>query len=202
MDTPEHQLKMQKVTINYLILDLATQKIDLPNPIDGLQIVRAHQVPVPFYRFLYNTVGHDWLWYERRLLNDKELGLLLHHPNIHLHILYRQGVPLGYSEIGFHHLPVADLLYFGLMPWAIGQGLGSWLLNWSIHYAQSHQAQKIAVNTCTLDHPSALTNYMKAGLKVVRQESKKLDIKKIRQQMNAYSVTYNINEAEGKFHKS
>ena len=36
--------------------------------------MRAEDCTVSFYRYLYETVGTPWLWYERRLLDDAALA--------------------------------------------------------------------------------------------------------------------------------
>src|SRR3569832_149047 len=46
----------------------------------GVTLERVARCTVAFYRFLYNTVGEEWLWYERRLLDDNELRDLLANP--------------------------------------------------------------------------------------------------------------------------
>ena len=40
---------------------------------EKLALMRAERPTVSFYRYLYNTVGGAWLWYERRLLDDEAL---------------------------------------------------------------------------------------------------------------------------------
>lgn len=172
------------ITIHYLAQSKKPTTFPLAMPDEGLQIIRIKNPPLAFYRFLYNSVGEPWFWYERRLLNDQQLLPLLHHPDIHLYVLYQQGLPIGYAEISFKSMPHVDLVYFGLMPWALGKGLGRWLLDWCVHYSWSFNPEKILVNTCTLDHPKALSTYLKAGFKQISQEEKILDMLKIEEIMN------------------
>ena len=59
---------------------------------------------------------------------------------------------------------VCDLAYFGLVPEAVGTGLGSWLLKTAILTAWARPGtQRLTVNTCTLDHPRALAQYQRMG---------------------------------------
>src|SRR5260221_3408667 len=49
-----------------------------------------------FYRDLYDRVGRPWLWYERRLLSDAALQMLLTQPNHELHVAHHDGELVGY----------------------------------------------------------------------------------------------------------
>ena len=75
-----------------------------------------------------------------------------------------EGVPAGFAELDFRGFPkVVDLSYFGLVPEFIGRRLGPWLLRWTIEAMWRRGPKRITVNTCTLDHPSALPLYQRLG---------------------------------------
>lgn len=138
--------------------------------------VLASPCPVPFYRFLYNTVGEPWLWDYRRRMGDADLAAILADPAVEVHVVSQDGVPAGYIELDRRHQDdegVVDIAYFGLMPWAIGQGIGPWLLDWAIRrtWAQTG-TRRMTVNTCTFDHPGALATYLRAGFRLDREEHK------------------------------
>ena len=59
---------------------------------------------------------------------------------------------------------------FGLMPHAIGRGFGRFLLTRSVQEAWAMGAKRVWLHTCTLDHPSALPNYLKRGFRVIGEE--------------------------------
>ena len=59
-----------------------------------------------------------------------------------------------------------ELVQFGLMAEFIGQGLGKYFLQWTIDRAWGYQPTRLWLHTCTLDHPAALPNYLKAGFAV------------------------------------
>ena len=46
----------------------------VPAPLDKLALMRAENCTVSFYRYIYDTVGRPWLWFERRLLDDCGAG--------------------------------------------------------------------------------------------------------------------------------
>ena len=66
-----------------------------------------------------------------------------------------------------------DLGYFGLVPEAIGRGLGRFLLETAVHAAWDLPGvERLTVNTCSLDHPRALPLYQRAGFVPVRREER------------------------------
>jgi GNAT superfamily N-acetyltransferase len=156
------------VTVTFLRMDQAPTT-PAPGLAPEFQIVRAQAPSVPFYRYLYNTVGADYLWWLRRTTPDHELAALLRDKAIALHILYAKGEPAGFFELDARTWPDVNLSYFGLMPNAIGNGTGFAFLRAAVDAVWRHGAKGMTVNTCTADHPRALPNYLKAGFQIVRQ---------------------------------
>lgn len=147
-------------------------------PPGKVAIVRAENPTLSFYRYLYNTVGEPWLWWLRRLMGDEELAEILAKPETHVYVLYVAGVPAGFAELDLTDLEengMIDLHYMGLIPDFIGKGYGKYLLNWAIDTAWGLKPQRITVNTCSLDHPSALGAYQKAGFGVYDQRTDIVD---------------------------
>jgi GNAT superfamily N-acetyltransferase len=128
-----------------------------------LALLRAEEPTVSFYRYLYNTVGEPWLWWERRVLSDDELRTVLDAEGIEIYVLYVNGVPAGFAELDRHVPPEIDLAYFGLVPEFIGRGLGRYFLNEIVELAWSFKPRRLTVNTCNFDHPKALAAYQRAG---------------------------------------
>ncbi len=138
-----------------------------PLPADT-DLVRLASCSVPFYRYLYGTVGGPYVWWLRRSLSDEQLESILRHPAVSVHVLYRGGEPAGFFELDASNRPVVNISYFGLTPAATGIGLGSAFLDATVEAAWAEGARAITVNTCTADHPRALPNYMRAGFHRVR----------------------------------
>jgi GNAT superfamily N-acetyltransferase len=63
-----------------------------------------------------------------------------------------------------------ELVQFGLTPEFIGQGLGKFFLQWAIDRAWGYGPRRLWLHTCTLDHPAALPNYLKAGFRIYKEE--------------------------------
>ena len=61
-------------------------------------------------------------------------------------------------------------MLFRSVPEAMGQGLGRWLLQRAIALAWATAPSRVILNTCTLDGPAALPNYLARGFTIVREE--------------------------------
>lgn len=138
-------------------------------------IMRAERPTISFYRYLYNTVGEPWLWWERRALDDAALSRVIHDDRVEVYVLYVDGVPGGFFELDRRHAEAIDLAFFGIMPEFIGRGLGPYLLGAAIDTAWFHSPPKLTVNTCNLDHPKALPLYQRFGFAPVSRETKTID---------------------------
>lgn len=126
-------------------------------------VVAVQRCSVPFYRYLYETVGGPWLWWLRRTTADADLARHLAHPSVAIRVLCRGGEPAGFYELEGRPDRTVNLAYFGLMPWMIGQGVGRAFLRDAVDAAWGAGAEALTVNTCTADHPRALANYVACG---------------------------------------
>ena len=142
---------------------------------EQVAVMRARRPTASFYRYLYETVGAPWLWYERRRLDDEALVAIVHDPAIEVEVLYVDGVPAGYFELDRHDPADVELSYFGLVPEFIGRGLGSWFLERAVDRAWMGTPGRVWVHTCTLDHPAALGVYQRAGFEPYRREREVID---------------------------
>ncbi|HEX3928656.1 MAG TPA: GNAT family N-acetyltransferase [Gemmatimonadales bacterium] len=119
--------------------------------------------------WLYRTVGADWHWRDRLAWSDAQWQEDLDRAGSELWTARQNGAIAGYFELVRHDADV-DIKYFGLLPDAIGRGIGRWLLSVAIERAWALGPGKVTVNTCTLDSPRALPNYLARGFRVVRRE--------------------------------
>ena len=139
----------------------------VPAPAVGkLALMRAEDCTVSFYRYLYETVGTPWLWFERRLLDDAMLAAQIRKETTEIFVLYVGGVPAGYFELDAAAPDETELCYFGLIPEFIGRGLGPFLLRAAIDRAWSRPIRRLWVHTRAYDHPKALGHYQRAGFVV------------------------------------
>jgi GNAT superfamily N-acetyltransferase len=160
-----------KVKTTYLQMFARPERI-VPPPREGLAVVHAKKPTVSYYRFLYDGVGRDYDWPRCKKLSEAELAALLHDPRIEVHVLMVDGVPAGFAELDRRSEGEIELVQFGLMPEFIGQGLGRYFLQWAIDKAWSYGPRRFWLHTDTKDHPVALSNYLKRGFSVYKEEIK------------------------------
>jgi GNAT superfamily N-acetyltransferase len=169
---PKGKLEM---VITYLEMTGRPHRPHSPHRGEKLALMRIER-PVPsYYRYLYNTVGGPWLWYERRLMDDTALCDIVHHPKVEIYVLYVGGNPAGFVELDCRTNDEIEIVLFGLLPEFIGRGLGRYLLDWSVDEAWDKEPDRVWVHTCNLDHPHAIAVYQRAGFAPYRQETVVVD---------------------------
>jgi GNAT superfamily N-acetyltransferase len=117
------------------------------------------------YRALYRRVGERWLWFSRLILPDEALAAILGDPEVQAFALTDGSRELGLLELDFRTAGECELAFIGLVPEAIGSGLGRFLIDAAIERAFAHPITRLWVHTCTLDHPGAVAFYMSAGFR-------------------------------------
>ena len=162
------------VRVTFLRMDVRNQS---PRPLPAdTDLVRLDACSVPFYRFLYGTVGGTYMWWLRRSLDDAALAAILRNPVVSVHVLYQRGEPAGFFELDTSVRPSVNISYFGLMPHAVGRGLGAAFLDTAAETAWRAGARAVTVNTCTADHARALPNYLRAGFSKTRMVDEIWDV--------------------------
>ncbi len=152
-------------------------KVLPPQPVrPRLALMKVETIPLHFYRYLYATIGGDWLWVERLDMDHDALAEKVQREGIEISVLYANGAPAGYFELDLADGKTIDLVYFGLMPDWTGRKIGPWFLGCAVMEAFSAGAERLTINTCTLDHPGALRLYQRIGFEPVRRETKNLSI--------------------------
>jgi GNAT superfamily N-acetyltransferase len=164
-----------KDTVTYLEMFERPPARHLPPPQGKLALMRAEDCTVSFYRYLYETVGTPWVWFERRLWSDPALAVEIQKPTTEIFVLHLGGVPAGYFELNAAEPRETELCYFGLMPEFIGRRLGPFLLSAAIEQAWSRPLGRFWVHTCTFDHPRALPLYQRAGFVVYARREVSFD---------------------------
>ncbi len=158
-----------RIAVTVTFLRMVTPPAD-PAPVlpADTTLVRLAAPTVPFYRYMYDTVGAPHVWWLRRALPDGTLADILGDPAVSVHVLYRGGEPIGFFELDGRARPDMNLSYFGLMPQAVGQGIGGAFLRAAVDEAWRSRPRLVTVNTCTADHPRALPTYLRAGFHPMR----------------------------------
>ncbi len=170
MDQADDPTRFIETTVTYLEMHQRPTRPTVPAPSGKLAILRAEKPTPSFYRYLYDAVGESWNWTDRRVIDDDALTAIIGDPKVEIYVLYVSGVPAGYAELDRRQANQVELAYFGLIPEFVGRGLGKFLLDWAIHAAWLSKPKRVWVHTCTLDHPSALPIYQRAGFNPYKQE--------------------------------
>lgn len=129
---------------------------------EGWRFERLNQ-DLPRYRALYRRIGEPWLWFSRTVMAEDALAAILGNPRVEAYALNDGKADLGLVELDFRTPGEAELAYFGLIPEAVGKGLGQVLMNEAIRLAFAKPIKRLFVHTCSLDHPSALPFYIRSG---------------------------------------
>lgn len=137
----------------------------VPTPLGPkLALMRTREIPLAYYRYLYEQVGRAHHWMMRRDLTDAELSAAIHSQSAEIHVLYVDGSPAGFFELDLSRLPQeGEILYFGLAPDFQGRGLAKFFLSEAIFAAWAHQPDRLVIHTNTLDSPRALQLYQRMG---------------------------------------
>lgn len=161
-----------EVTRTYLEMTAPEQLVPARAPVPPPRIERVGFCPPAFFRFLYAEVGRNHRWIDRLDWTDERIRAYLAAGDVALYVLYVEGAPAGYVELRRHREDGStEIAYFGLLPDYIGRGLGGHLLTRAVEIAWDEGARRVWLHTCTLDHPSALPNYLKRGFRPVRRET-------------------------------
>ena len=165
-----------RVVRTYLQLDRPAAA-PAPPALSGLSLRRLDPPTTEAYRRLYADVGGRWHWRDRDAWSDERLRAHLEAPGVSVTVLRDGDEAAGYYELA-HRPPAAtadgraevELLYFGLRDRWLGRGLGRRLLEAAIADAWRTNAERLVLNTCTLDHEAALPNYLARGFRVTGTE--------------------------------
>lgn len=115
------------------------------------------------YRTLFRRIGEPWLWFSRAVMPDDRLSRILDDPKVEAYALNDGSTDIGLLELDFRGTDEAELAFLGVVPGAIGQGAGRYLMDEAISRAFAKPVRRFFVHTCSLDHPGALTFYMRSG---------------------------------------
>ena len=163
---------LERIDVTVTFLEMDTPPAYYPSLPYNRQIalLKTRAIPLHFYRYLQDRVGRKWQWVNVLRLNDEELSAGLHREDRDIRVLYVDGAPAGFFDIKPHLPDDVELAYFGMMEHATGQGIGRWFLGAAIEACWSHKPRRVTVQTCTLDHPAALSLYQKLGFRPVAQK--------------------------------
>lgn len=133
-----------------------------------LRVLETAVAQPSFNKYLYRLVGRQWQWVDRLRWSDEEWEQYVCHGRVRTWVAYHHGTPAGYFELQKQDQDDVEIVYFGLAPSFIGQGLGGPLLSEAVRQAWAWQARRVWLHTCTWDHEHALANYQARGFVLYR----------------------------------
>lgn len=162
-------------------MDVTTWYLEQTSPADlrkarsprvPIEIVRAELPSPEFSRFLYTAVGGGWHWTDRLGWTAEQWSDWLA-ADVETWVAYERGTPAGYAQLQGQSEGNVEIAYFGLLPYAMGKGIGGHLLAFAVERAWDlaerlprAATERVWVHTCSLDGPAALPNYRARGFRV------------------------------------
>ncbi|WP_068315340.1 GNAT family N-acetyltransferase [Polycladidibacter hongkongensis] len=157
--------RMAFVVTNLEMLSPPQAKGQLP---EGMHLERQEQVTTEGFLAMFRAVGTPWLWFGRLQMSEQELSDTLQEDGREVYFAKLHGTDVGLLELKFSDDGDVEVVYFGLIPEAIGGGRGRWMMEQAIAIAFSRDGTKrLWLHTCTGDSPVALKFYMACGFKPV-----------------------------------
>ena len=164
------------MTVTFLEMNAKPSALPPPVPKGKVALLKCEKPPAHFYRYLYDTIGADYTWVDRKKLTPEALEKIIHDPLNELFVLYAEGNPAGMAELDLRKTGTVNISYFGLMPEAIGKRMGYFFLYHTCMNAWAHPISKLTINTCTLDHPRALPLYQRLGFTAYAREERFIEL--------------------------
>ena len=155
---------MPPIEVITTYLEMRTRpSLTVTRPNRSGMLLRLDPPTVSFYRFLYETVGAPWGWFERTDMDDDALAEVITDDAVDVFVLYMGGAPAGFFELDRRTVGEVELRHFGLTPDFIGRGLGKHLLASAVEAAWDDEPERVWVRSTSLEHPSGLLMYQWAG---------------------------------------
>lgn len=153
-----------KLSAAVVYLEQRERPTPRPDPaVSDVALERLTDADLDRYLALFAAVGEPWLWFGRRIMARDGLAAILADPAVEAYALIRGGRDLGLVELDARTPFEIELAYFGLVPDALGDGLGRWAMNRALEKAWAREPSRVFVHTCNLDHPQALAFYVRSG---------------------------------------
>src|SRR5881394_834550 len=83
------------MTVTFLEMTAKPSALPPPQPRGRHALLKCEKPPVHFYRYLYDTIGADYYWVDRKKLSPEALAEVIQHPLNQLFVLYQDGCPAG-----------------------------------------------------------------------------------------------------------
>lgn len=136
----------------------------VPEP-TGLRLERLGAADTERFRALFRNIGRDIMWFSRLVMTEDKLAAIIGDKDVHCHALVKEGEDIGLLELDFREPGMCELSFFGVVPSAVGTGIGRHLMNEALRRAWARPISRLWVHTCSFDHPNALAFYQRSGFR-------------------------------------
>jgi GNAT superfamily N-acetyltransferase len=143
---------------------------------DLLRLARVPVPSVPLAQRLYSEVGDAYHWHDRWKWTSEQWSAWVARPGYGTWILSYDGELAGFFDLHWDETGACEIELFGLVKRFHGRGFGKHLLTLAVEIAWTIGAERVWLHTCTLDHPSALPNYLARGFVTVRMEEYETEV--------------------------
>jgi len=87
------------MTVTFLEMRAKPVVLPPPQPRGKVALLRCEKPATHFYRYLYDTIGADYYWVDRKRLSHDGLAEVIQDPLNRLYVLYIEGSPAGMAEL-------------------------------------------------------------------------------------------------------
>jgi GNAT superfamily N-acetyltransferase len=136
-----------------------------PKQLPGLTVHRVATPTVPWFRALYRRIGEKWLWFSAIVATDPQLAQFIAAPTVEILVVKKGAEDIGLAEIDYSRPGEAEIVTFGVVAEAIGTGAAHCLMEHTLAAAFRPGVRRVWLHTCTFDHPSAVSFYLRAGFR-------------------------------------
>ena len=137
----------------------------------NLEVILEEKPTIDFCKFFYKEIGRDFFWRDRLKWSNQEWLDYINNDFFKLYVLKYNNKLAGYYELLYDPKTSSmEIPYFGIFKEFYEKGIGGYLLTDAILTSFNQKINKVWVHTCTLDHPSALKNYLARGMKIFKTE--------------------------------
>ncbi|MFG2006127.1 GNAT family N-acetyltransferase [Spirillospora sp. NPDC048911] len=153
-------------TVTYLEM---TSPDDL-DPANEIPTVTLAPATPEIHRALNIRIGEKYLW-ESVTFTEAQWAEYLTDPNTQTWVIRFDQQNAGLARYAITP-PEVEITTFGLAPEFVGRGIGAYALTLTLQKAWELSTTRVWLHTSTLDHPNALPNYQKRGLRPFRVSAK------------------------------
>lgn len=135
-------------------------------PPSGYSLETVERWDTDAFLELYREIGWEWLWSSRLLMSREKLEAKLAAPHMRSWCPIYGGRRMGIVEMDISKPHETEISFFGVVPDAVGGGIGGWMMQEAVEIAFARPGVKrLWLHTCHFDSPQALPFYMHMGFK-------------------------------------